>query len=179
MTKRLKFLLPIANLVLAGILLGTASAQPLWKWTPVPWEVSLSFSINAPANLLRNLTYYIWENLLSPHCVSGSCSMIERLTEMGIFIFGTAFTWYMVGLEIEASRRGSRAMAGFSKSIRTTVNMLLLTVGTVLVFIVVANWRRLDRVIAPPYEAYFYLAWGVALIVVYGGDLARCYGRNR
>jgi len=148
---------------------------------PVSWEMSLCFSINAPANLLRNLIYYAWDKFVYSHCSiaeADSCIKIGRLIEMGMFLLGIAISWYIVGLEIEAGRRCSPAKAEFSGSLRATMNLLLLSVGAVLVFIVVANLKALDRFVPPLHEIFFYFAWGVALIIISGRDLFRCFNRT-
>jgi hypothetical protein len=182
MTGRLKVILPTVNVAMAAILLGIGYIPPVGNWSPVSWQVV--FSINAPANLLRNLVWFEWDKHVHPHCSvvsADTCIGIERVTEVAAFLLGVAFIWYVVGVEIEATRQGTRAMAHFGTLARVSADVVLFCAGAFFVFLFVANWRIMHLFLRSwvDLRIFCYLAWALALAIPYGRDLIRCIARRR
>jgi len=178
MSGRLRVILPTVNVAVASILLGIGYTRPLVYWSPVPWEVALCFSINAPANLLRNLVWFEWGKHVQPHCSLANvenCIKFERVIETALFLLAVAFVWYVVGLEIEATRKGTRAMACFGVPARVLVDLVLFSVGSLGVVQPGADWRswQLPFRSRADLGVLFYLAWSLALVIPYGHDLIR------
>jgi hypothetical protein len=184
MNGRLKVILPIVNVAVAAILLGIGDTRPVQEWSPTPWEMALAFSINAPANLLRSLVSFEWDKHIYPHCSMANaetCIKFERVIEMAVFLLGVAFVWYVVALEIEATRRGTRAMARLRTPLRMLVDLVLFLAGSFFVFLFAANlgsWRLVLRSWTD-LGVVLYLVWGLALAIPYGRDLTRCLVQSR
>ena len=179
MRGRLKLMLSGANVALAAALLALGYSQPRWKWAPVPWEMALSFSINVPANLLRNLAYFVWDKRVYPYCSvanAEACIQFGLRLEMAVFLVGVGVVWYVVGLEIESIGSGKRAIVPSTKALRLYVDAILLAVAALLVFIVAANWRSRAGTFAPLpiLDIPCYFVWALAIAIPYGRDLIRC-----
>ncbi len=178
MRAKLKVILPVVNVAIAATLLGIGYGRRVEGWFDIP--VELAYSINAPANLLRDLTWFEWNKHIYPHCSaanSEACIKAERGIETVVFLLGIAFVWYVVAVEIEAGRRGTRAMARFGTPARAFVDVVLFSVGAVFAFLFVANWRTLPNV-PGSWFIFFYLAWALALVISYGNDLVRIVRRS-
>lgn len=177
----LKVMLPAANVGIAAILLGIGYSQPVANWSPVPGQ--LAYSINAPASLLRELVWFEWDRHVYPHCsvaISEACIKAERGVETAAFLLGVAFVWYVVGMEIEAGRRGTRVMACFGAKARGFVDVILFSAGLLFVFLFVANWRTMHLSFRSwiDFEIFFFLAWALAFVLPYGRDLIRLATRD-
>lgn len=88
MRRRLPVLLHGVNVAVAAVLLGVGYTRPLWEWTPVPWEIALAYAINVPANLLRNLVYFLRDKHVYPPCSvasAGTCINFEGKIGMRYF----------------------------------------------------------------------------------------------
>lgn len=178
MNGKLRVILPAVNVAITVILLGIGYGQPVGGWFDLP--VELAYSINAPANLLRNLVWFEWNKHIYPHCSvanSEACIKAERGIETVGFLLCVAFVWYVVAAEIEAGRRGTRAMARFGTPARAFVDVVLFSAGAVFVFLFVANWRTMPNV-PGSWFVFFYLAWALALVIPYGNDLVRIVRRS-
>ena len=178
----LRVLLPVANVAIAAILLGIAYSQPVERWSSVPGQ--LAYSLNAPANLLRNLVWFEWDKHIHPHCSlanSEACIKAERGIEMVVFLLGIAFVWYVVGMEIEAGRRGTRAMARFGTPARVFVDVVLFSAGLFFVFLFGVNWRTMHPSLRSwiDFGIFFYVAWALAFVIPYGRDLIRLAARKQ
>lgn len=175
----LKVILPVANVAISAILLGIGYTQPLETWSPVPGQ--LAYSINAPANLLRNLVWFEWDRHIYPHCSavnSELCIKLERGIETVAFLFAVALVWYVVGMEIEAGRRGTRAMARFGTRARVFVDVVLFSAGLFFGFLFVANWRVMHLSLRSWIDFgiflyLLYLVWALVFVIPYGRDLIR------
>jgi hypothetical protein len=153
-------------------------------WSPVPWQMALSFSINAPANLLRDLVRVLWDKHVYPNCSmenADKCIRIGMGIEIFVFLLGVAFIWYIVALEIKATRRGTITMAHLGTPARVVVDAGLVAAGSVFLILFVENWKSLHLIMAPWYGAgiFCYLAWALFIVVSYGRDLIRCISRSR
>ena len=184
MRRRLKMMLPGANVTVAAVLLGVGYTRPLWEWVPVPWEIALAYAINVPANLLRNLVYFLWDKHVYPLCSVASaetCINFEGKIGIAIFLAGVGIVWYIVGLEIESIGQNKRAIVPSFTPLRVGADAILLLVAGILVFIVAANWRSREGTFAPlpVLDSSCYLAWAVAIAIAYGRDLFRCVARSR
>ena len=184
MLGRLKVVLPTVNVAVATLLLGVGYTRPLREWSPVPWEMGVCFSINAPANLLRLLLMHLWDKRVYPHCSDANartCLLVGDVLEIGIFLIVVGIIWHLVGLEIESRGAHKRAIVPSSTPLRAGVDLVLLTGAALLTFIVVANWRSFRGVFAPCPALYVfcYFAWALAIAVPYSADLIRCIPRGR
>lgn len=176
MSGRLKVILPVVNVAITAILLGIGYGHPVGGWFDLP--VELAYSINAPANLLRDLIWFEWNKHIYPHCSvanSEACIKAERGIETVAFLLSIAFVWYVVAAEIEAGRRGTRATARFGTPARVFVDVVLFSAGAVFAFLFVANWRSWHLLFRSwaGLGVFLYLAWALALVIPYGNDLVR------
>lgn len=147
---------------------------PIGPWSPISWEVA--FSINAPANLSRNLVFFVWDKHVHPLCSvanGDTCIRLERVIETTVFLLGVAFIWYVVGLEIEATGRGTGARARFGTPARVVVDVVAFLAGSLFVLLFVANVRNMHllRTSWTDLGIFCYLAWALAMVVPYGHDL--------
>lgn len=172
-----RLMLPAINVTLAVILFGIGYTRPKIDWAPVPWEMALADSINAPANMMRYLVEKGFDKYVYPHCSdenAKTCLSVDWVVENLVFLLGIFFVWYVVGLEIEAGRRRSRATARFGTLTRVLTDAGLLLLGSFFAFLTVA-YLRFDGTL----YALFYLAWALAIIVTYGKDIVHCIVRSR
>jgi hypothetical protein len=172
-----RLLLPAINVTLSVILFGIGYTRPKIAWAPVPWEIALADSINAPANMMRYLVEKAFDKHVYLHCSDASvktCLWIGWAVEDLVFLLGILFVWYFVGLEIEAGRQRSRATARFGTLTRVLADAGLLLLGPFFAFLTVA-YLRFDGTL----YALFYLAWALAIIVTYGRDIVLCIFRSR
>ncbi len=170
-------MLPAINLTVAVILFAIGYTRPKIAWAPVPWEIALADSINAPANMMRYLVEKGFDKHVYLHCSDASaktCFWIDWVVENLVFLLGILFVWYFVGLEIEAGRRRSRATARFGTLTRVLTDAGLLLLGSFFAFLTAA-YLRFDGT----FYALFYLAWALAIIVTYGRDIVSCIFRSR
>jgi hypothetical protein len=170
-------MLPAINVTVAVILFGIGYTRPKLAWAPVPWEIALADSINAPANMMRYLAEKGVDKHVYLHCSdenAKTCLRIDWVVENLVFLLGILFVWYVVGLEIEAGRRRTRAMARFGTLTRVLTDAGLLLLGSFFAFLTVA-YLRFDGTL----YALFYLAWALAIIVTYGRDIVHCIFRSR
>jgi hypothetical protein len=176
MAARPRFILPAVNVALAVILLGIGYIPPIVYSTPRSWE--LAFSINAPANLFRNLVWFEWSKHISPHCSvanSEACIKAERGIETAAFLLCTVFVWYVVGLEVEASRCGTRAMARFVTPARVLLDLIFFSAGALFLFLSATDWRSLHILnYWTALNFLLYAIWALVLAIAYGRDLVRC-----
>jgi hypothetical protein len=184
MQRRLKVILPSVNILVATLLLGWANTRPSQEWSPVPWQMVLCFSVNAPANLLRVVISRLWDKTVYPHCSLANadlCLRVGWILENVGFLLAVGLVWWLVGLEIESIGLGRRAIVPKHTPARIAVDVLLISLGALLIFLFVANWRIISVVFAPlpVVEIVFHLAWGFAITIPYGYDLARSITRNR
>ncbi len=179
MLARLKLILPGINVLIAAILLGVGYTRPIREWSPVPWQMALCFSINAPANILRYLASLLWDRYVYPNCPATSADTCIRVgfgIELVIFFLGAAFVWYVVALEIEAISRGMSAMAGLGIHARVVVNASLVAAGLLFLFLFMKNWGSSHLIMAPQYRVGILscFAWALVIVIVCGRDLIRC-----
>jgi hypothetical protein len=181
---RLSTLLPSLNVAVAATLLCWGFTRPLQEWSPVPWEMSLCFSINAPANLLRLLISFLWDKHIQSNCSvasSKTCMSVGQVVEIGMFLVAVGVVWYVVGLEIEYGGQRKRAIVPSSTWLRAGADVFLISGGGLFAFIFVANLRELHLVFAPwPFIGVCcFLMWALALAIPYGHHLVRCIAEGR
>ncbi len=182
---RLKVILPTVNTAVAAVLLTVGYTRPLREWAPVPWEMALCFTINAPANLLRYFLSIFWERYVFAHCSEANakaCWLIVNVPEIGFFLIVTFVTWYVVALEIGSRGQGKRAITPSTPAPRIVVDIAFLTAASFLAFLIAMNWRSRDGAFAPlpaTFGVFCYSAWAVAMAIPYGYDLLKVVVRKR
>jgi hypothetical protein len=182
---RLKLILPTVNTVAAAVLLTVGYARPRREWAPVPWEMALCFTINAPANLLRYFLSIFWDRYIFAHCSEANaraCWLIGNVTEIGFFLVVAFVMWHVVVLEIGSIGQGKRAIVPSAPAPRIVVDVALLAAAGFLIFLLVMNWKTRQGSFSPLPAALgmsCYSAWAVAMAVLYGYDLIKCVTRKR
>jgi hypothetical protein len=181
---RLKLMLPTVNTAVAAVLLAVGYTRPLREWAPVPWEMALSFTINAPANLLRKLVSFLWDKHIFNNCSEANaraCSLTGNAVEIASFVIATFVAWYVVALGVGARKQEKRAIVPSVPALRIVVDVVLLAAAGFLAFILVMNWKSRGAVFSPfgDFGIFCYFAWALALGIPYGDDLIKCMARRR
>jgi hypothetical protein len=184
---RLSVLLAGINVAVAAVLLRVAYTRPLREWTPVPWESYWCYTINAPANLFRNLVSSLWEKHVYARCSAASaetCIAVEKVVDIGVFLLAVGLIWYVVGLEIESRGQMKRAIVPSATLLRAIVDIVLVLAGVFIAFILLANlaWfsgHRGHLSALFVLDSFCYLAWALAFGIPYGHDLVKCIAQRR
>jgi len=151
---------------------------------PVPWEVPLCYTINAPANLLRYFLSIFWDRFIFAHCSEANakaCWLIANVPENVFFLIVTFAMWYVVALEVGSRGKGKRAIVPTAPAPRIVVDIALLAAGGFLAFLLAMNWKSREGAFSPLPAAlgmFCYSAWAVAMAVPYGYDLIKCVTRK-
>jgi hypothetical protein len=166
MRVKLKYVLPLAQMALAVVLLRLSY---LWMRTithsdspgPDP-AFSLLLSINAPAALARTLWShrlpYLWDN-------------VTFVAAIGMF-------WYWIALNIQSWRERRRTLLLFAWTpLRIGADLLVIAGGVCLV------WLCLDAMSGPHVPWLWFvptsiLIWSVGPMFFFGRDLIHCVRRK-
>lgn len=182
---RLKLILPAVNTVAAAVLLTVGYTRPLREWAPVPWQMALCFTINAPANLLRYLVSFLWDKHIYHNCSEANaraCWLTGNAVEIAFFLIATFVAWYVVALEIASRKQAKRAIVPSVPALRIVVDVVLLVAAGFLAFLLAMNWKSREGGFSPlpgNFGMFCYFAWTLALAIPYGYDLIKCVARKR
>jgi hypothetical protein len=146
---RLAFLLPIAQVVVAYVLMERSGD------VPACWPICRG--LNAPALVLSSL---------NPNGLGLSWQWLPESFDLGrvLFLFGVAIVWFLVGLTID--RRGMPSMLQRTHlAIAVTLDALLLALGGLLLFGAVHDFDHSAN--ASVLLGWFLmLLWSLALIFI-------------
>ena len=184
---RLSVLLAGINVAVAAVLLRLPYTRSVHEWTPGPWESHWCYSINAPANLFRNLVWSLWDKHVYARCSAASaenCIAVGRVVDISVFLLAVGVIWYVVGLEIESPGQIKRAIVPSRTLLRAGVDIVLVLGGVFIALILLANlvWfsghgGHLSASFV--LDSFCYLAWALAFGISYGHDLVKCIFQRR
>ena|SRR5579871_252527 len=173
---RLRYALPIAQMILATVLLwwNYVWGQSILHRThgsfgPLPIFTVL-IGINAPVALARatwsDLVPWLWDNVL--------------------LVLGVGILWYWVALNIECWRKDHSVWMFCWIPLRLLANVLVVGVGGLLAFVIFDEFERHTRHFSasevPLFLAsygLFFIAWAGILIVFFARDFIICLRSGR
>ena len=186
MALRLRFVLPVVNVLGGSALLIYAALRPGRGdgISPGPQPAVLCYLINAPASVFRNFAISAWDRLVVANCSAANteaCYSVGRIVEVGLFLGAVGLLWYLVGLEIESSTQDKRAAVPSWSPLRVLADSALIAIGVFLAVSAVAIWRGpvWMHSLWSGLGGITYTAWATAFIATYGRDLFRCITQIR
>lgn len=161
--KRLAFVLPVAQVVTATLLLDWGhrlrlglGPHPAVFYTPTVTQIC--YGISAPAVLLRLGSLLLRLNQTPPSI--GHFGMDDLL-----FLVGVALVWYFVGRDLD-SRKRQEPPPGISASGLAT-NVLLIVVGAALFCLSVGGMvvNSTENMKGQVVEVVFFIGWALVLMI--------------
>jgi len=145
------------------------------------WEFAVCFSVNAPANLIRLLASSFWFHFVEPNCPFSRfevCVYLSLPFEIGFFLAAVFFVWYEIGVVIEQWTQAG--LDRNSKVHRIIIDLVFVLGGGVCAFVFIENVRRFRAVLypMPSLGIASYAIWPLALLTLFGQDLARVCARK-
>jgi hypothetical protein len=180
MRRRLRFILPLTNLVLASILSAFAGKAPGCQDTyTCDGRIIAIYLINAPAQIARFLAMKLFDqielNLCEPS-QSAVCAHIYSVVSTLCLGVGILVLWYSVGLELDVRPRITVVRNTFFS--RRMVDAIVVLMGLALGFAAFSTWSaRLDSLplLRPLLATLCYACWAVVVIIPFGVDLIRSF----
>jgi len=172
MSTKIRFVLPLAQVIIALILTASNSLRPDSlanpAWTKADWQ--LCGGLNAPATLVGKYPVdiaYLWFSRYYP---------VNLVVESVIRFSLIWLLWYIVAIEIGG--RGLSVLA--TKSLmRTAVDVLAIVFGAVVGIVGLLVGSQFGNVFYGRLVSTPYLIWAIVIVGFYGHDLLGSFRETR